>query len=90
MQHKSIAEPIKENVFINPPARTTINKNSPTLPTKQKPHVILDKNGMLNMPNVVTKITQSQPHLQPRVIETEMNAVLDATSGDILEHRKLS
>ena len=47
-----------------------MNKNSPALPMKQKPHVIQDENVMLNVPNLVKKINQLQPHLQPYDIET--------------------
>ena len=81
-----MTEPIKEKKCINQPARTTINKDFTSLPMKQKPHVIPDDNGMLNMPNLVKQITQPHPHLQPHVVETKMNAVLDATVGCMLEH----
>ena len=52
MQHQSATEHIKENMFINQPARTTINRNSPVLPTNQNLHVIPEENGMLNVPNL--------------------------------------
>ena len=53
MQQTSIAKPIKEKKFSNQPERTAIDKNSPALPTKQKPHAIPDENDMLNLPNLV-------------------------------------
>ena len=45
---------------------------------------------MLNVPNLVKHITQPQPHLQPRIIETQMKTVLDSTTGYMLDCRKLA
>ena len=80
IQQQNIAKPIKENKFNDQSTGETIEKNSPILPTTQNQHVIPDENGILNVPNLVEEITQMQPHLQPHVIETEINAVLDATT----------
>ena len=78
------------NMFINQPTRKTNNKNSHALLINQKLHVIQDENGMWNLPNLGKQITQQQPQLQPHFIESEMNTVLDATTGDMLECRQLA
>ena len=57
---------------------------------KQKPHAIPDENGTLNVPNLAKHIPQPQPHLQPCVVDPEMNAVLDTTTGDMIEFRQLA
>ena len=75
-------------MFINQPARTTNNMNSPELPMNQKLHLIPDENGMWNFPNPGKQKTQQQPQLQLHFIESEMNSFLDATIGDMLGHRQ--
>ena len=53
MQQQNIVEPIKKKQHNNQPAGKTIKKSFPMLPTKQKQHVVLDENVMLNVPNLV-------------------------------------
>ena len=56
LQRQHIAESIKENQAYSQPRVTDIKHHSPKMPTKQRPHVIPDKDDIINIPNLVEQM----------------------------------
>ena len=89
-------------MLINKPTRTSNNCNSPSLWTNQKLYVILEDREKFDLPNLVKQVAQHQSQLPilrkrvaqqqppPRLIYPEINAVLDTTTGNMLDHRQLA
>ena len=101
MHQESTMKEVTENMLFTKPPRTSSNCNSHALSTNQKLHVIPEDHENFDLPNLVKQVAQHQPqlpvlrkhiaqqHPQPHLICPEINAVLDTTTGNMLEYRQL-
>ena len=78
-------ELIKVNQSYGQPVVIASKPNLPKLPKEQRLHVIPDEDNIMNIPNLEEQTPQQQPHL----VDPEINAVIDPTTRDMLEHRHL-
>ena len=78
---------VKENMIFTKPPKPSSNCNSPALSTNQKLHVIPEECENFDLPKL--RKHRAHQHPQPHLICPEINAVLDTTTGNMLECRQL-